>query len=250
MSSSKEPDNSIRDRYAEIAAKGQSAFTGRHDAVQSARTLGYSEEDLKDVPRGAVEMGLGCGNPTALAELREGHVVLDLGAGAGLDAFVAARKVGPRGRVIGVDMTPEMIAKATKFARQGGYDNVEFRLGCLDGLPVADGSVDVIISNCVISHCSDKVAAFREALRVLRPGGRMFVSDLVVEGRVPPADTPGLEVWAEWLAVACGKRQYLQAMSLAGIRDVAVMSECLYNGPGMTDALAGKIVSLQIKARK
>jgi ubiquinone/menaquinone biosynthesis C-methylase UbiE len=218
--------------------------------AQSARPPGYREEDLRGVPQGAIEMSWGCGNPTALAELREGQVVLDLGCGAGLDAFVAARKVGPNGKVIGVDMTPEMVAKATRFAREGGCRNVEFRLGRLELLPLADESVDVIVSNCVINHCPDKAAAFAEARRVLRPDGRMFVSDLVVEGRVPPPDTPGLEVWAEWLKAACGKRPYLDAIGRAGFQDVEVLAERVYDGPALAESLAGKIVSLELRACK
>jgi len=244
MSCRKDKSEAFKEQYAQIASRVDPGLLGR------ARELGYSEEEIKGMPQGAVEMGLGCGNPAALVELQKGQVVLDLGSGAGLDAFIASQKVGPHGKVIGVDMTPEMVHKAQQFAKEGGYKNAEFKLGKIESLPISDESVDVIISNCVINHSPDKVAAFREALRVLRPGGEMLISDLVVEGQLPPADSPGLEVWAQWLTVACSKREYLAAMKEAGFRDITVVTECLYNGPGATPFLAGKIVSLQLKAYK
>jgi SAM-dependent methyltransferase len=195
-------------------------------------------------------MGMGCGNPVALAELKEGQVVLDLGAGGGLDAFLAARKVAPSGKVIGVDMTEAAVQKARRFAREGGFDNVEFRVGLLEKLPVEDESIDVVISNCVMNHAADKTAAFQEALRVLKGGGRMCVSDLVLKGKLPAADTPGLEVWSGWLEVACGKHDYLKAILDAGFKRVMVVAEALYTGAAMTAALAGKIVSLHVQAKR
>ena len=195
-------------------------------------------------------VGLGCGNPTALAGLKEDETVLDIGSGAGLDAFLAARRVGPKGKVIGVDMTAEMVERARRSALEGGCQNVEFRLGAMEHLPLDDESVDVIISNCVMNHASDKVAAFRETWRVLRPNGRIHVADLVTKGRLPSADTPGLEVWAEWLAVAAGKQEYLDAIRKAGFKDIAVVEEKLFDSPAMKGPLRGKIVSLQVTAYK
>lgn len=195
-------------------------------------------------------MGLGCGNPTALAQLLEGQTVLDLGSGAGLDAFVAARKVGPQGKVIGVDMTPELVARANQFAREGGYANVEFTIGRIEHLPLPDASFDVVISNCVINHSSDKPAVFREALRVLRPGGLLLVSDLVVTGSLPASKDPGMEVWREWLYVACDREHYLAAANAAGFASVTIVDERLYTGPAVTEILAGKIISLNLRLQK
>ena len=220
----------VRKRYAGIASQGGSccdtggSCCGSVTPEEAGRRIGYSEEEMKAVPRGA-NLGLGCGNPIALASLGKGETVLDLGSGAGFDCFLAAREVGPEGHVIGVDMTPEMIEKARENARQGGYPHVEFRLGEIENLPAADGSVDAVISNCVINLSPAKDRVFAEAYRVLKPGGRIMVSDIVLSGTLPESVATSLEAYAGCIAGAIDKEEYLRLLEAAGFRDVRILQE-------------------------
>jgi SAM-dependent methyltransferase len=220
----------VKDKYGRIAA-GAASGCGcgcrpvPEEAVSNiSKGVGYSDADLAAVPEGA-NLGLGCGNPLAFSALKEGDVVLDLGSGAGFDSFLAARKVGKTGRVIGVDMTPEMIAKAKANAKVGGYDNVEFLLGDIEALPLPDNSVDVAISNCVINLVPDKEKVFQELNRVLRPGSRFMVSDLVLLKELPEQVRTSVEAYVGCVAGAILKDEYLAIIRAAGFEDVHVVDE-------------------------
>jgi SAM-dependent methyltransferase len=224
----------VRDRYADIAIKSGSCCLpsasccgGKQTVEMISRDIGYRTEDLDAVPEGA-NLGLGCGNPVALASLREGETVVDLGAGAGFDCFLAARQVGTSGRVIGVDMTPAMLDKARENAKKGGYDQVEFRLGEIEHLPVADNTADIIISNCVINLSPDKRRVFQEAFRVLKPGGRLMVSDIVLLKELPAALKESIDAYVGCVAGADLKEDYLDAIGKAGFREISIIEETLF----------------------
>lgn len=214
-----------------------------------AQQVGYTAEELAELPEKAV-LGLGCGNPTALAELKEGEVVLDLGSGGGIDVFLASNRVGSSGRVIGLDMTDEMVKRAHKTAEEGGYTNVEFHLGEIEDMPLEDEMVDVIISNCVINLTTDKLKAFQEAFRVLKPGGRMMISDIVTEGELDEDIRKSLPAWSACIAGALEKQEYMSTIFLAGFEMVEIMTETSYQEPNLDPRLEGKIKSVQIKAIK
>ena len=221
----------VRDRYGKIAetrssccGSSASSCCGGDGATERSRDLGYSAKDLAAIPDEA-NLGLGCGNPTAIASITDGEVVVDLGSGGGIDCFLASRRVGERGRVIGVDMTPQMIVRARENAETGGYENVEFRLGEIEHLPVADGSVDVLISNCVINLSPDKGQVFREAFRVLKPGGRMMISDVVLEYELPDKLQGSLDLYAGCVSGAMVKDRYLDLIRSAGFDRVELTSE-------------------------
>ena len=232
----------VRERYGRIATEetegccAPSCCGGgdKAEAGSASLTLGYSKEELASIPDGA-DLGVGCGNPLALQQLSGGETVLDLGAGAGIDCFIAAARVGPAGKVIGVDMTPQMLQRARENAERGGFDNVEFRLGEIESLPVADNTVDVVISNCVINLSPDKDRVFREALRVLKPGGTLAVSDIVLDGQLPEAVRGSVEAYVGCIAGASQRDDYLQAIRNAGFAQVELQSENTYP----TDLLTG-----------
>lgn len=219
----------IKKKYQEIAILGGSCCSGSSccgdsSPVDLSKSLGYSESDVQAVPD--ANLGLGCGNPTAFAELKPGNVVLDLGSGGGFDCFLAAQKVGSSGKVIGVDMTPEMVKKAQANAQKYGYLNVEFRHGDIEDLPVEDSSVDVIISNCVINLAPDKEKVFREAFRVLKPEGRMYISDMVLLDELPEELKNDSELLAGCIAGAVLKEEYLRLLKKAGF-SVEILNEDL-----------------------
>ena len=252
----------VRDRYGDIAKTSGSCClapkTKSCGCGPSAETIsigiGYHPADLKAVPEGA-NLGLGCGNPVALASLREEEVVIDLGSGAGFDCFLAANAVGKKGRVIGVDMTPEMLDKARENARKGGYENVEFRLGEIENLPVTDNTGDVVISNCVINLSPDKDRVFRETFRVLKKNGRLMVSDIVLLQPLPDDVRNSLDAYIGCVAGSSLKDDYLRSIQKAGFGDIRIEGETAFNVkdffknplPGIESL---EVVSIKVSARK
>lgn len=259
----------VSEGYARIARGGGSCCPGGCGASQDVSlALGYDADQLASLPDGA-DLGLGCGNPTALDELRPGETVLDLGSGAGLDAFLAARKVGPSGHVIGVDMTEAMLDKARANAIAGGFDTVEFRAGLIEALPVDDASVDVILSNCVINLSPEKARVFAEAHRVLKPGGRMLVSDIVMEEALPPEIAARVDATVGCVGNASLRADYLRTIREAGFGEIEILSETHYGtellaGSGLAGSIGrdhglsleevaahlGKVTSLGLRIRK
>jgi arsenite methyltransferase len=241
----------IKDRYGKIA-RGETTFccpSCGPTTTDQCLAVGYTTEDLSLVPEMAF-LGVGCGNPTAWADLKEGETVVDLGSGAGIDVFLAAKKVGEQGRVIGVDMTEDMVAKGRQLAREHGFSNVEFRLGEIEHLPLDADSVDVIISNCVINLTADKLVSFREIYRVLKPGGRILISDLVTAGELPEDLRRSFAAWADCLAGAMEKEAYLEIIRRAGLAEVSVVSETPYQESELEARLRGKIISVKVRAFK
>jgi arsenite methyltransferase len=220
----------VRQRYGQVAQRGATASGCRPASCCDSTTatlsasstrLGYSDEELQSVPEGA-NLGLGCGNPPAIAALQPGETVLDLGSGGGFDCFLAAQQVGETGRVIGVDMTPEMLSKARENAVKAGYSNVEFRLGEIEHLPVADATVDVILSNCVINLSPDKRSVFRESFRVLKPGGRLAIADIVATAPVPEAVQQDLALRAGCVAGAAHLDDLRSMLREVGFTDLRI----------------------------
>jgi len=254
----------VRERYGKVAEMtegepsgccGTGCGCGTTVTTVSMEGLGYSQDQRAAVPQGA-DLGLGCGNPLGHAAVKPGESVLDLGSGAGIDAFLAARDTGPSGRVIGVDMTPAMLSRARGNAAKGGFQNVEFRLGEIENLPIADSSIDVVISNCVINLSPDKGRVFSETLRALRPGGRMVVSDLVLVAPLPESVRSNVEAYVGCVAGASTKDDYLAHMRNAGFERVEVLEEKSYDiaGFGEDEATAAATVravrSMKVRAYK
>jgi len=219
----KEIKKAVREGYARIVKKGSSCCSPGCSTESISKKIGYTQEEIEAVPEGTPS--LGCGNPLALASLKEDETVLDLGSGAGFDSFLAAQKVGKNGKVIGVDMTPEMIEKARENAKKGSYGNVEFRLGEIENLPVTENSVDIVISNCVINLSPDKGKVFREAFRVLKPGGRLMVSDIVSVKELPDPLKNSIQTYVGCLSGAITKDKYLRAVKAAGFQEVKILEE-------------------------
>jgi ubiquinone/menaquinone biosynthesis C-methylase UbiE len=242
----------VKKRYSRIAKSGASCCPsgecGGMSFKEQAKMIGYSDKDLEKIPVEA-NMGLGCGNPIALADLKKGETVLDLGSGGGMDVFLAAKKVGSTGRVIGIDMTKAMIEKAMKTSEKYGYKNVEFRLGEIENMPVEDNSIDVLVSNCVINLSPDKKQVFHEAYRVLKPNGRMHISDIVTEGKLPTNVLKNLDAWAACVSGAMEKKEYLKVIEEAGFKKVKIVSESSYEFDVSKD-LKGKVTSLKVEAQK
>ncbi|TET59628.1 arsenite methyltransferase [Candidatus Aerophobetes bacterium] len=237
----------VREGYSKVAREANSCCSAStasccapaSSAENISTKIGYSQEELKRVPEGA-NLGLGCGNPIALASLKEDETVLDLGSGAGLDCFLAVKKVGAKGKVIGVDMTPEMIDKARDNAQKEGYENVEFRLGEIENLPVSNESVDIVISNCVINLSPDKRRVFDETFRVLRSGGRLMVSDIVLLKELPDFIKNSPQAYVGCISGAMMKDEYLGAIKAAGFQEVRIVGETSFPLECVTDSAVAK----------
>ena len=236
----------VRSHYAEIARQGKNGCcsSSQSDCCSGPHS---SEAVVEDATVASADLGLGCGLPTQYARIQAGNTVLDLGSGAGVDVFRAAKSVGPEGRVIGVDMTPEMIDRARENAIKGGYLNVEFRQGEIETLPVEDGSVDVVLSNCVINLVPDKANVFREIHRVLKPGGHFSISDIVTYGPVPDAIRRDMALWAACIAGAMDRDAYLKVIENCGYRDIQIHQFLVYDFPKGKDF---GIASITVEAVK
>ncbi len=230
MMKEREIKRAVREGYARIAKQATSYYASRSccgcaDVPQEiSKRLGYSDAEIQAAPPES-NLGLGCGNPVALASIKEGEIVLDMGAGAGFDCFLASTRTGEKGLVIGVDMTSEMVERARANSRKGGYTNIDFRQGDLENMPVADNYVDVVISNCVINLVPNKNRAFKEAFRVLKPGGRLAVSDIVLLKELPDIVLKSDEAYIGCLAGAIMKDEYIDIIGSTGFKDIRVVEE-------------------------
>lgn len=244
MKDSENIRKTVRERYGERAQAGSGCATKTSSCCGSApsvsKKIGYSDQELGSIPEGA-DLGLGCGNPTALASLKPGETVVDLGSGAGIDCFLAADRVGEAGQVIGIDMTAAMIDRARENALKNGIENVEFRLGEIEHLPVPDGTVDAVISNCVVNLSPDKPQVFSEVYRALKPGGRLMISDIVQLKPMPEAIAKSIEAYIGCIAGASLKDDYISMIKAAGFRDVEILSEKTFDA-ALPRSGTGKII--------
>jgi SAM-dependent methyltransferase len=268
MSASSEIKDVVRQKYGQAAAR---VTAGQGGCCSSAASCCdpitsnlYEASQSGEVPAEALQASLGCGNPTALAELKPGETVLDLGSGGGIDVLLSAKRVGPTGKAYGLDMTDEMLALAEENRRKSGLANVEFLKGEIENIPLPDNSVDVIISNCVINLSGDKDRVLKEAFRVLRPGGRFAVSDVVVRGEVPAAIRKSMELWVGCIAGALSEREYLDKLARAGFRNIGIEVTRVYDvddahafladqgldGEAVAREVDGKFVSAFVRATK
>jgi len=238
----------VKKGYAKIAKQESSccgpanSCCGSHDTSETiSRKIGYSEEEIKAAPEGA-NLGLGCGNPLAHASLKEGETVLDLGSGAGFDCFLAAHRVGKNGRVIGIDMTQEMVQKARENASKGNYENVDFKLGEIEDIPVTDNSVDIVISNCVINLSPDKGKVFKEAFRILKPGGRLMISDIVLLKELPDFIKNSIEAYVGCVSGAILKDEYIEALAAAGFQEIKILDETSLPADGIDNDPSVKMI--------
>jgi SAM-dependent methyltransferase len=245
----------VKERYGRIAQTGSSSCC-EPTCCSSSEDLGYRGNDLAAVPAEA-DLGLGCGAPIEPLDLRLGETVLDLGSGAGIDVFLAARLVGPEGRAIGIDMTPEMLARARANAVKGGYGNVEFREGRLEALPVAEGTVDAVTSNCVINLVPDKEAVFREIHRVLKPGGRLVISDIVLDAKLPEDIEKNILAYVGCVSGALLRDRYFELARRAGLAEIEILKDVDFLAAagqeetfGNVEEVRGKVRSITFRARK
>lgn len=257
----------VREAYGKIAQEQEGCGCGPcgPDATEFAKSIGYSEEELGTIPDDA-NLALSCGNPIALASLKEGEVVLDLGSGAGFDCFLAAAKVGRNGKVIGVDMTPQMVEKARNNAKRNKIENVEFRLGEIENLPVADKSVDVVISNCVINLSADKPKVFQEVYRVLKPNGRTAISDIALLKKLPERIQESIEAYVGCVGGAILVEEYKKIVAVSGLKDVKLtikgssacidpntkdpIGRAILDGLGKNESLEGYVVGVYVEGHK
>jgi len=227
----------VREHYGSLAMSGSSCCSTQESTCGCGGL--YSQAEILSLPQDAIAVSAGCGNPTAIASLKPGMVVVDLGSGGGIDAFLSARKVGPKGKVYGIDMTPEMIHRARKTARDSGIQNVEFRLGEIEHIPLDAGVADLVISNCVINLSPDKQQVFDEAFRVLKPGGRLAVSDIVLMSELPADIRKDLTAWSSCVSGAVSEAEYIGAMKKAGFERVKVEDRVVYTHEQLSGYLEG-----------